>query len=302
MPKKYKVLITGSSGMLGADLCRELKKDYRLVGMDVVRRSSFVVRKKFVECDITDKKSAMTAISKAKPDVVIHAAAYTDVDGCEKNSKKAYQINAEGAGNIALSCKKANAALIYISTDFVFNGKKRSPYKESDKPAPLSVYGDSKLQGELAIRKILKNYFIVRTSWLYGQNGKNFVDTIIAKGKTEKLLKVVNDQVGSPTYTRDLARALHVLLDKIFTNDKRQTTNDRIYHVSNSGAVSWYDYAKKILNLTGLKAKIVPISSRELARPARRPSMSVLDCGKFTKFTGHKMRRWDRALKEYVVA
>jgi dTDP-4-dehydrorhamnose reductase len=285
--------------MLGIDLSQELKKDYELTGADVVRSPKSVVHR-FIECDITDKNAVMAAIAKVKPDAVIHAAAYTDVDGCEREPKKAYKVNAEGAKNVTLACKNVNAVMVFISTDFVFNGKKNAPYKESDRPAPLSIYGDSKLKGELAIKNILKNYFIIRTSWLYGKNGKNFVDTIIAKAKTEKVLKVVDDQVGSPTFTKDLAEAIHALLDKFFTQHATRNTQHGIYHVSNSGAVSWCEYAKKILRLAGSKTKVIPISSKELRRPAKRPAMSVMDCAKFKKFTGYDMRAWDRALKEYL--
>jgi dTDP-4-dehydrorhamnose reductase len=250
----------------------------------------------------------LRVIKKARPDIVIHAAAMTDVDGCELDSKKAYKINAEGAKNVALACRSAGAALIYISTDFVFDGKKKSAYKETDKTNPLSIYGDSKLKGELAVKKALKRYFILRTSWLYGRNGKNFVDTIITKAKSEKLLKVVDDQVGSPTYTKDLAKAIHALLQRIQPRPGHPAGLYRpglgigfgVYHVSNSGAVSWFNYAREILKLAGSGTKVIPISSKELARPANRPAMSVLDNTKFVKLTGYKMRSWQKALKDYV--
>lgn len=296
-----RVLIIGSGGMLGCDLCQGLSGSYEVCGADlVVRRSSFVVRS--FKLDITNSSSVGAVVKKAAPDIVINTAAWTDVDGCERDPKKAYRINSQGAKNVAIACSRSAAALIYISTDFVFNGSKRTPYKESDKPAPLGVYADSKFLGEDAVRKILKDYFIIRTSWLYGRCGKNFVDTIICKAKTEPVLRVVNDQVGSPTYTKDLSLALHALLDKIFTSDEQLTTNDAsgIYHVSNSGSVSWYEYAKSIVRMSGLRTKVDPISSEELGRPAKRPAMSALDCSKFEKFTGFKMRGWKSALKDYL--
>jgi dTDP-4-dehydrorhamnose reductase len=304
---KLRVLITGSSGMLGADLCRELGKNYIVIGADLVHSPQFIVHS-LHKVDITNKRATGALINRIRPDVVIHAAAMTDVDGCEACPKKAYKINAKGAKNVALACKSAGAALIYISTDFVFDGKKKKPYKESDKTSPLSVYGDSKLKGELAVKKALKKYFILRTSWLYGKNGKNFVDTIIAKAKSEKLLKVVDDQVGSPTYTKDLAKAIHALLQKIQSRPGHPAGLYRpglgigfgIYHISNSGAVPWFNYAREILKLTGSRTKVVPISSKELARPAKRPAMSVLDNSKFIKFTGYRMRNWQEALKDYV--
>ncbi|HPM42880.1 MAG TPA: dTDP-4-dehydrorhamnose reductase [Candidatus Omnitrophota bacterium] len=295
-----RVLITGSSGMLGCDLSRELRKSYEVFGADILaRRSSFVVRS--LKADITDAGSVAEVIKKTRSDIVIHAAAWTDVDACELEPKKAYRINSTGTKNVALACKKFGVPLIYISTDFVFSGNKKTPYKESDKPYPLGVYADSKLQGEKAVENILKSYFIVRTSWLYGRCGKNFVDTIIAKAERERSIKVVDDQVGSPTCAKDLSAAIHKLLDRFFTGYGLRVTGYGTYHVSNSGAVSWYDYARTILRITRLKTKVIPISSKELARPAKRPVMSVMDCSKFEKFTGFKMRNWKIALKDYLV-
>jgi dTDP-4-dehydrorhamnose reductase len=298
MSKRYKILITGSSGMLGLDLCQELRKDYVVEGADINASARQGV--KFYQSDITDRNNIAGIIADARPNVVIHTAAWTDVDGCERDKDKAYLVNATGAENVALACKDAGAALVYISTDFVFDGKSVKPYKETDRTAPLSVYGDSKLKGEENIRKALKNHYILRTSWLYGKNGKNFVDTIITKASTEKVLKVVDDQVGSPTYTKDLAKAIHKLLDRITEGPVARVQGPGIYHVSNAGKVSWYDYARTILKLAGSKAKVLPISSKELARPAKRPEMSVLDNSKFTRLTGYKMRNWKAALKEYL--
>lgn len=292
MPQKYKVLITGSSGMLGIDLANELRRGYRLTGTDTADSSESRLRR-FYKLDITDFKSTADVFKKVKPDIVVHTAAWTDVDGCELNKDKAYAINSDGTRNVALACKRIGAVLVYISTDFVFDGKKKRPYREDDKTGPLSVYADSKLEGETAVKKTLKKYFILRTSWLYGKHGKNFVDTITAKSKKGGLLKVVDDQIGSPTYTKDLAKAIRILIGK-------NIKDFGVYHVSNSGSVSWYEYARAILKISGVKAKVVPISSKELARPARRPAMSVLDSSKFEKVTGHKMRNWKIALQEYL--
>jgi dTDP-4-dehydrorhamnose reductase len=214
------------------------------------------------------------------------------------------------------ACSAIGATLIYISTDFVFDGRKKSPYKETDKTHALSVYGDSKLKGERFIEKVLKkNYFVLRTSWLYGKYGKNFADTIIAKAKREKSLKVVTDQVGSPTWTRDLARAIHKLLGiirsqksevrsqkSIICRTQHATRNTRygIYHITNSGRVSWHEYAEEILKLAKIKATVIPITSAELGRPARRPAMSVMDNSKFIKLTGYEMPSWKQALKNYL--
>jgi dTDP-4-dehydrorhamnose reductase len=310
MSKRYKllkVLITGSSGMLGIDLCQELKLDYYVIGLDLFQRPKFEARNSkagsslpYVIGDITDREGTAAIIARCAPDFVIHCAAWTDVDGCELDKKKAYKINSEGVRNVALACKKSGSAMIYISTDFVFDGKKRRPYKETDKTIPLSIYGNSKLKGENFIKRSLNRYYILRTSWLYGAHGKNFVDTIVAKGKTESYLRVVRDQVGSPTSTKSLARAIHRLLDKLTIGDKPASAGYGVYHLSNSGSVSWYDYARTILKLSKLKTEVLPITSEELARPARRPAMSVMDNSKFTKFTGYRMPDWKIALKEYL--
>ncbi|MBN1526879.1 MAG: dTDP-4-dehydrorhamnose reductase [Candidatus Omnitrophica bacterium] len=299
-----RVLITGSSGMLGVDLCQELRKDYIVTGTDAVTRSPGHQVTRFWKCDVTDKKGIADIIARACPDIVIHAAAMTDVDGCESRKKKAYAVNARGAEYVAAACKNAGAVMAYISTDFVFDGRKKRPYTETDRPNPLSVYAYSKLKGEKAVRSILKKYFILRTSWLYGRNGKNFVDTIIAKAKAEPRLKVVSDQIGCPTYTKDLAKAIRVLLDKVTRSPGHQVTSYGIYHVSNSGRVSWCDYAREILRLSGSKTKVMPVTSKEIAAkyPARRPAMSVLDNTKFKRFTGFKMRPWKEALKDYITS
>lgn len=288
--------------MLGIDLCQELYSDYEVIGADVIASPAEGGTKQSYKCDITNKQDVLSIFKKSKPDIVIHAAAMTDVDGCELYPEKAYKINGEGTKSVALACKTIDTTLIYISTDFVFDGKKKKPYKETDKAHPLSIYADSKLKGEEAVKKVLKKYFILRTSWLYGKHGKNFVDTILMKARSEKVLKVVDDQIGSPTYTKDLARAIHVLMDKIFEGPVARVQEPGIYHISNSGRVSWFDYAREILRLGGSKTKVSPISSKELARPAKRPAMSVLDNSKFIKFTGYEMRHWQKALKEYITA
>lgn len=299
MPKKNKILITGSSGMLGVDLCQELGGDYEVHGTDMVHSPLSMVHG-FVKGDITKPKSIADIVDRIKPDVVIHAAAWTDVDGCELDSKKAYRINSEGTKNVALACRAANTPLIYISTDFVFDGKKKRPYKEADRPHPVSVYGDSKYKGEIYIKKLLTKYYILRTSWLHGKNGRNFVDIILDKAKKEDRLKVVDDQVGSPTYTKDLAKTIYILLEKIFSQYAVCNMQYGIYHVSNGGSTSWCEYAKEILRVSGSNTEVAPISSGELGRPAKRPTMSVLDNSKFKKFTGYKMRGWKSALKEYL--
>lgn len=294
-----RILITGSSGMLGIDLAGELCNDYRVIGIDLVKTKDSEVDK-FYKSDIANRKDIIDSIKKAKPDIVIHTAAWTDVDGCELDRKKAYRINTDGTKNVALACKSTGAILIYISTDFVFDGKKKRLYRESDKANPLGVYADSKLKGEFAVKKTLKRYFILRTGWLYGKHGKNFVDTIAVKAKRSGLLRVVNDQIGSPTYAVDMAKAIRVLLDKFFKIHDAQYAIYGVYHISNSGYVSWYEYAKTILRFLRIKTKVIPISSEELGRQAIRPAMSAMDNSKFEKLTGYRMRGWKSALHEYI--
>jgi len=283
--EKRKVLVTGSGGMLGRALCRKLSESYEVVGLDINSTTDFI------SCDITDKNMVTASISKVKPDIVIHAAAWTDVDGCEKDPAKAKKINIEGTANIADTCSDLDMPILYLSTDFVFDGSKKIPYVEEDAPNPLSVYASSKLEGERKVAT-LKKYIILRTGWLYGSGGKNFVDAILDKAKKEKEIKVVDDQVGSPTYARDLAAAIVKLLKSELWG---------VYHVSNKGEVSWFDYAKEILKKAKINnVKAIPIKSTELNRPAKRPAYSVLDNTKFEKTVNFKMRSWQAALEEYV--
>ena len=284
-----KVLVTGSRGMLGTDLCLELADSYNVAGLDMTQGAGVI------QCDITDKEKTLKSIVEAKPDIVIHAAAWTNVDGCEKDPKRAALVNVDGTTNVAFAASKAGAALLYISTDFVFDGKKKLPYNEGDLPAPLSVYAKAKLEGEKIVSVSGVNYVIVRSGWLYGKNGINFVSTIIDKAKSEEELKVVDDQVGSPTYTKDLAKAIAGLIKGL------TKPFGEIVHISNRGEVSWFDYAKEIVSLSGIKGvRLVSVSSRELGRPAARPSFSILDNTKFEKITGFSMRPWKDALKEYI--
>lgn len=277
-----RILVTGSNGQLGKALQKVLPK----------KDSFFTTRKDF---DITNEKETVQQIASVRPEIVIHTAAYTDVDGCEKNPSLAFLINVKGTENIVLACQKIGAKAIYISTDFVFDGKKKSPYKEEDLPNPLSVYGKTKVQGEEIIKKLPK-YYIIRTAWLFG-NGKNFVRTILELSKKQKEIKVVNDQVGCPTYAFDLAKAIWQLIQK--------KSPFGVYHITNSGQCSWYEFAKEILKLEGKskKVEIKPITSKEWQKikpdSAKRPKYSVLDCSRVKKL-GIKIRPWQEALKSYL--
>lgn len=275
--------------MLGTDLCAELGGYYDVVGMDA-RRPAHVI------CDIRDKKAVAKSVTRARPDLIFHAAAWTDVDGCEENPEKTEEVNITGTENIALSAAQGNIPVIYMSTDFVFDGKKKSPYNEKDAPNPVNVYGKSKLEGEKKIAS-LKKSVILRASWLFGANGKNFVDTILEKAKKEKKIKVVDDQTGCPTYTKDTSRAIRALLGL----ENPWGAGGEIYHISNSGEVSWFDYAREILKMAGIKGvETIPTKSNELRRPAARPAFSALDNAKFEKATNFTMRPWRKALAEYI--
>lgn len=277
--ERQKVLVTGAKGMLGWALTKELNLEFQLIGIDIE------------DADITDEIQIKEEIFKIRPDVVIHNAAYTDVDNCEKNKELTYRVNANGAENVAHACKLCQAKLIYISTDFVFDGKKNSPYTEEDAPNPVNTYGWSKLEGEKQVQTILQNYLIIRTAWLYGSHGRNFVDKILQLSQQEKELKVVNDQTGSPTYTMDLAKAIGLLVKKDPTG---------IINVTNTGSCTWYDLAKKTLSIRGISTKVTSITSDKLDHLAKRPKYSVLSAQKFQTLTQTKLRPWEEALEEYL--
>jgi len=290
-----KILVTGASGMLGSDLCGELSEDYEVIGLDFSHCPPRPAPcASFLECDITNRDKIVESIVSVKPDLVIHAAAWTNVDGCEREPDKTRKVNGEGTRNVAQAASRLDIRLLYISTDFVFDGTGGSAYTEKDDTNPLNIYGESKLQGELAVRALDK-YIIIRSGWLYGSNGKNFVDTILNEAKKESELAVVDDQRGSPTYTRDLAKAI----DKLIEISPRSAKE--IYHITNKGEVSWFDYAREILNIAGVKGvKVMPITSIRLARPAKRPAFSILNNAKFERAAGFSMRPWQEALRDYI--
>ncbi len=290
-----KVLITGSSGMLGSALCQELADKYELVGMDISNPTPYALRPtSFIQCDIANREKTVAEIISLKPDLVIHAAAYTDVEGCERDPQKAHRINAQGTETVALASQSCSAFLWYISTDFVFDGKKKTAYIELDSPNPINIYGHSKLEGEKYVQSILKRFIIVRSSWLFGKGGRNFVDSFLKKAQSEKEIKVVNDQFGSPTYAKDLAQAIGKLIDL-----NRNLSG--IYHITNSGSCSWYEFAQAVKEIANLEIEIVPVSSEQYCSPTKRPKMSILENRRYQKDTGEKLRHWREALKEYLL-
>ena len=244
------------------------------------------------EIDIQKEEDTVFKIEKLRPNIMVHIAAYTDVDGCELNEEKAFAVNAEGTKHVALTAFRCQAKMVYLSTDYVFDGNKREPYLESDSPHPLNVYGRSKWKGEQYVQELVKDPLIVRTQWLFGRYGKNFVTSILRQAGEKRVLSIVNDQIGSPTYTVDLAKAISALI---------QFDASGIFHVANSDLCTWCTFGQAILKLSGMdKVRVIPISSKELGRPAIRPSYSVLNCQKLKKKTGLTLRPWSEALKEYL--
>lgn len=275
-----KILVTGAKGMLGTDLMHVLSSRHQVIGIDVD------------ELDIADLGQVNQKVTELDPQLVVHAAAYTDVDGCEVNVEQAYKVNAVGTQNVALACQRAGAAMLYVSTDFVFDGRTSEPYLEWDHPNPLSVYGASKYAGEYFVSSLLKEYYIIRIAWLYGEHGKNFVKTMLRLADEQERLRVVDDQVGSPTYTVDVARGIGELIE---------SGRYGVYHMVNKGEVSWYAFARKILELSGKHHAIVePITSDQLGRPATRPAYSALRNLALELTIGDPMRSWDSALEEYI--
>jgi len=272
------IVVTGARGMLGHDLLELYGSECRGVYHD--------------EMEITSPASVEKVLKELRPKVVINAVAYTDVDGCETNRDRAFQVNGEGVLNLARVTAEIGAKLVQVSTDYVFDGSKGTPWLEDDQVKPLSVYGRSKLAGEENAR-LNPDHLIVRTQWLYGLHGKNFVETMLRLGKEKDELSVVHDQIGSPTWTVDLSCAIRALIDK----DCRGT-----YHAANAGSCSWCEFAAAIFAESGLKTVVKPITTRELGRPAPRPLYSVLDCGRLQRDTGFVPDGWRDALKNYLKA
>ncbi len=273
-----RVLITGAQGQLGWQLKRVFAPNNEILATDID------------EMDITDGNKVQQAMCHFQPEIVLHGAAYTQVDKAEEEPDLAYKINENGTRNVVEQAKKLGALMVYISTDFVFDGQKKNPYLESDMTNPLSIYGKSKLAGEEAIKTTGARYIIVRTAWLYGEKGHNFVETILKAADEKPELKVVNDQIGSPTYTKDLAEAIYALVNK---------ESGGIFHIVNAGQGSWYDLARAAVQLTGKTTPVQPIKSKAWPQPAKRPAYSVLGTAKLQAM-GITMRDWREALAAYI--
>ncbi len=275
-------LVIGSRGMLGTDLVNSLRQ----AGSDPVAMD-------MDEVDIRDLGAVFDALHRVRPGVVFNCAAFTDVDGAETNREYAFLVNAKGPENLARACADAGLSLYHMSTDYVFDGRKDAPYSEDDPVNPVGVYAKSKAAGEKAVREILPHHHcIVRTQWLFGVHGKNFVEAILNQARQKNVLKVVDDQHGSPTYALDLAAALIVLA-------RRGTKGT--FHVTNSGVTSWNAFARKILETANITdVRVDRITTEELGRKAPRPVYSVLDCTRFERTVGNPLRSWEAALAHYL--
>ncbi len=275
-------LVIGSKGMLGShmvSLLKELRVEYAKMDIE--------------EVDISRLYSVMDAVDETRPRAIINCAAVTDVDGCESAPDHAFRVNTRGPENLAKACQRFGCLLLHLSTDYVFDGLKGCSYREDDPINPLGVYAKSKAEGDACIRALLpENHCIVRTQWLYGLYGRNFVEAILDQAREKSVLHVVNDQHGSPTYAHDLA----IAMIRLCNVEARGTV-----HVTNAGRTTWYDFASTIVKKASLnRVEVLPISTGDLRRPAPRPLYSVLDNSRFIKLTGAPLRRWEEALDEYL--
>lgn len=286
------ILVTGAKGQLATQLINIIKKGKNEIGeMPTLYKEAIIKGIDIDELDIADLDQVRKLFSEFKPHIVINCAAYTNVDGCETNEDLAYKANAIGPRNLAIASEELRTKLIHISTDYVFEGNGQVPYREYDTTNPVSVYGKTKLMGENFVREFCSKYFIMRTAWLYGYNGNNFVKTIIRVAKEKGYLTVVNDQRGNPTNAEDLA---HHILKVALTEEYG------IYHCTGSGECSWYDFACKIIEYAGINCKIEPVTSEQYKRPAKRPTFSSLDNMMLRCTVGDEMRNWEEALFEFI--
>ena len=275
-----RILVTGVKGQLGHDVVNELaKRGHTPIGVDVE------------EMDITDASAVEKEMKKEPLDAVIHCAAYTAVDAAEDNREICMRVNAEGTRNIARVCRELDLKMVYISTDYVFDGEGERPWEPDDPRDPLNVYGESKYQGELAVEEYLEKYFTVRIAWVFGVNGKNFIKTMLRLAESQKEINVVNDQIGSPTYTYDLA---------VLLADMVETEKYGRYHATNEGLCTWYEFAKEIFRQAGADVKVNPVSSDEFPAKAKRPHNSRMDKSKLVQNGFRPLPTWQDALKRYL--
>lgn len=283
-----KILVTGANGQLGNEL-RRLCKNFP--GLEFIFTDVDML-------DITNPDAVSVFMEASKPAIVVNCAAFTNVEGAEDDVKNARKVNALAPQVLAAACAMQSAFLIHISTDFVFDGDTSIPYKETDETNPLSVYGSSKLEGEEKIKTVFDDYVIIRTSWLYSEYGTNFMRKILAKGKEQDSIKVVDDQIGSPTYARDLANCIIDMIIKSILNPTAYLPG--VYHYANQGTCSWAEFTKEIFQLADVKCEVVPVSSKEFPTKATRPKYSVLDTSKVREAFGIGIPNWRDSLKECI--
>jgi len=292
-----KVFVTGVGGQLGYNVMNELaKRGHKAIGSDIQPKANINLSYQYIQLDITNTEAVNKVISEIKPEAVIHCAAWTAVDAAEEGANKAkvFAINVDGTKNIAEACKKCSCKMMYISTDYVFNVQVIAPWHPDCKDyAPLNVYGESKLRGELAVAETLEKYFIVRIAWVFGKNGNNFIKTMLNVGKKFDTLRLVNDQIGTPTYTFDLAK---LLVDMI------ETEKYGYYHATNEGGyISWYDFACEIFKQAGYATKVVPVTTEEYGlSKAKRPFNSRLEKSKLLEKGFEPLPEWKDALRRYL--
>jgi dTDP-4-dehydrorhamnose reductase len=286
-----RILITGSNGMLGSDLVKELAS-YEIAGIGKSQNRHRHIS--YTATDLTNRKAVLKSIESLQPAVIIHAAAFTDVDGCEQNPNQAFSVNVKGTEHVAEAGDAVGSTLIFISSDYVFDGTKPEPYAEEDRPNPVSVYGRTKYEAEELLKARSKSAWIIRSSWLYGANGKNFFRSIMEKASMGKELRVVQDQKGAPTYTKDLAQGIKMLIERT-----SRIQGFRILHLANAGQTTWFEAAQKMIRKMDPNVSVKPISSEELSRPAKRPANSALNLARIKKDLKIELRRWDEALDEF---
>lgn len=284
-----KILVTGCRGQLGRDLVRMLEHSYQVSGIDIE------------DVDIQDSRGLEKYLQQAAPEAVIHAAAYTDVDGCESNPELAMAVNCAGAENVARACRTAGAKMLFYSTDYVFDGLSVTPYTEDDIPSPQTIYGKSKWEGERAVSRTIENNAILRIAWVYGYHGKNFVKTMMKigrqylfareKGEDPPPLKVVDDQFGNPTWTEDVVRQTQIVLENDLTG---------VYHASSEGTASWYKFACDIFRHLNMPVNLTPCTTEEYPRPARRPRYSSLENAALKKLGLNVMPHYEKSLENFL--
>ncbi len=285
MLKKKKILVVGNEGMLGSAVAERFMEER-------LRDRTFELHvADELECDITEREETILHVVSIAPQLVINCAGYTDVDGAESNTTQAFMVNGDGPKHLAEACYNCGAKLIHIGTEYVFDGTKAAPYVETDEPRPVSEYGKSKLRGEKNIAATFEDYLILRTSWLFGPNGKNFIDTVLRLADERDEITMVNDQHGAPTYTKDLAEAIYKLGDSDLTG---------VYHLTNDDYCTWYELAEYVLDAAGKTLRMIPVDTGHYDRPAKRPLNCMLDCSRIGRDAAIRLRPWREAVDEYL--